>query len=198
MRKSTILAIVSFIIFLILRFNYSKSSFKQFDQNMSQLLYGNDFLKFFHLFGSVKFIVLIGLILILYLWIKGRDYRGIIFVLLTIGVGTLLNQFVKNWVERPRPELANQLSTYSFPSAHAMLALLLLFTISYMVTNKFNKQKIELYVWGLAIIITILTGFSRVVEGRHYATDIIAGWTLGYTWFFICYMVLKLQGEKAK
>lgn len=195
-RINYILSIVSLGIFLFIRFNYNKGPLEEFDQVISNRLAGNDIFIPFHIFGSTTIGMSIGCILIFYLWIKERDYRDIIFVILTIGGGKLLNKLVKEWVERPRPQVADQLSSYSFPSSHAMLALLFLFTMAYFITKLLDLKKLSLILWGLAVLITILTGLSRVVENQHYASDIIAGWALGYGWFVLCYFLCFNKKEK--
>lgn len=60
---------------------------------------------------------------------------------------------------------------YSFPSGHSTNA------ASVFCTLAVDKRKRWLTV--IAIVIPLLTGFSRVVVGAHYPTDVLAGWGLG-------------------
>lgn len=62
---------------------------------------------------------------------ESKNNRGILFVLLTVAAGNVLNQLLKKWVQRPRPEIEEQLTSFSFPSGHAMTGILYLFTIAY-------------------------------------------------------------------
>lgn len=178
------LGIITFVLFLLSLFSYEK--LENFDRKMSDLLFDNDFLIAFHFFGETKLIIFLALTLIVSLFFI-KNFRGMLFVVLTVGIGSVINKIVKNWVERPRPDIVDQLSSYSFPSAHAMLSLLTYFTICFLLLSKVIKRKsILAIIWGVAIVITLLTGLSRVAESRHYATDVLAGWCLGYTWFVIC------------
>lgn len=100
------------------------------------------------------------------------------FVLLTIGMGRVLNQLIKNWIDRPRPELANDITSFSFPFGHAMIGLLYLLTIAYLLSEILVSSNKTIIVWVTAIILTFLTGLSRITDSHHYATDVIAGWCL--------------------
>lgn len=183
---SYLLALISFILFGILLSNFDKQQFVMFDEKMADLLGNNKFIIFFHYFGETAVIVTVAIILLIFLLVRERNYRAMMFVLLTIAGGNILNRFVKNWVERPRPEVVDQLTSYSFPSGHAMLGLLYLCTIAYLLSEILNSDKKVLLTWTFMIVLTVLVGLSRIAETHHYATDVLAGWFLGYSWFIIC------------
>lgn len=200
-RALHILAIITFCIFIILLINFEKTFFVQFDKTMSDLLFENDFITSFHILGETAVIVTVALILLFVLWLKERNYRGMLFILLTIGMGRVLNQLIKNWIDRPRPGISYDTTSFSFPSGHAMIGLLYLFTIAYLLSEALGRTKKTIFVWITAAIITLLVGLSRIAENHHYATDIIAGWSIGYTWFVLCvlwYEQRKLNINKIK
>lgn len=191
------LAIITFIIFTYLLFSYESDFVVQIDHMFSKLLAGNDIITLFHYIGETKFIIFVGLLLLILSWFRQRNYRAMIFVLLTIALGNVLNQLVKNWIQRPRPELLDQLTSYSFPSGHAMIGLLYIFTIAYLLSKALKTHnKIVLTIWVVAVVLTFLTGLSRVSESRHYISDVIAGWSLGYSWFILC--VIWYEGTSRK
>ena len=68
---------------------------------------------------------------------------------------------------------------YSFPSGHSTNVATLYPGIT--VFSK-GKKKIK---WVISIALMILVGFSRVVVGCHYPTDVLCGWTLGIVMVFI-------------
>ena len=68
---------------------------------------------------------------------------------------------------------------YSFPSGHSTNVATLYPGIT--VFSK-GKKKIK---WAISIALMILVGFSRVVVGCHYPTDVLCGWTLGIVMVFI-------------
>ena len=61
---------------------------------------------------------------------------------------------------------------YSFPSMHSASIPALYFMLA--------KEAKKKWIWILAAVLTLLVGFSRVVVGMHYPTDVLAGWVLGF------------------
>lgn len=184
------LGIVSFLIFLLLLLSYKSQTIEKFDEWMKELFFGNDFIIFFHYFGELKIVSIICLILIILFSVKGK-YREIFLITMSTGIGFLINQIIKNLVKRARPDIPNQLSTFSFPSAHAMVSLLYILPICYLMINKIQSQKMKYFIWIVGIALFILVGLSRVAESRHFASDVLAGWSLGFTWFLICLYFYK-------
>jgi len=193
-----ILAIFTFIVFVFLMYSFENAPLVQFDKEMASLIGENKFIDLFHYLGETKFIFSIGILLIIWLWFYKGNYYGMFLVLLTYPGGFLLNQLIKRIVERPRPEIADQLTSFSFPSGHAMMAMLYLLTIAYFFTEGFVRKKKSIIIWFVAIILIFLIGLSRIAGSRHYATDVIAGWSLGYTWFVLCVLWYKTRRRQFK
>ncbi|WP_042477066.1 phosphatase PAP2 family protein [Bacillus ndiopicus] len=191
------LGVVTLSLFIMLRFTYANPSFITFDERWAKLLGGNELLIFFHYIGEPIFVVIVALILVIWQWRKG-NYYAIVFVLLTIAVGNALNQLLKNLIERPRPEIANQLLSFSFPSGHSMTGALYLLTIAYLLSEGLGRSKKALIIWLVALILVCLIGLSRIAESRHFATDVLAGWSMGYTWFVVCMIWYERAKKKKK
>ena len=181
-----LLAAFTFCIFIILRITYTTPLIHAYDEKIATLLKDNQFIIFFHTIGEPIFVVIVAFVLLIWLWLRQRNYRAMLFVLLTIAAGNVLNQLLKKWVERPRPEIVDQLSSYSFPSGHAMTGILYLLTIAYLLSEVLRNQRTILLVWIVALVLACLIGLSRIAESRHFASDVLAGWSMGYTWFAIC------------
>jgi len=61
---------------------------------------------------------------------------------------------------------------YSFPSMHSASVSLLYFSLA-----EYVKKK---WMWILAVILTLLIAYSRVMVGAHYPTDVFAGLLIGF------------------
>lgn len=179
------LAIVTLIAFFMLRLTYQGETIFNFDTKVADILFGNPFIEAFHYIGEPSFVITVALILMVYLAWRVKNYRGMLFVLLTFAGGNVLNQLLKKWIQRPRPEIADQLTSFSFPSGHAMSGILYLFTVAYLLSEN-NSRARQIQLWAGAIVLTILIGLSRIAGARHFASDVLAGWCVGYTWFIIC------------
>ena len=185
MNKLYVLAVCTFVVFCILRITYETPFIQAFDSGAFHLLYGYLFITLFHYVGEPSFIFVVSFILLIMIWIRKKDYRLMIFVIFSVGGGYGLYQFLKRLIQRPRPDIVDQVSTFSFPSGHAVLGLVYLFTIAYVVNRIYSSKSASLIVWITAIIFTLLIGVSVIAEARHFASDVIAGWSLGYSWFIL-------------
>ena len=179
------LAFVTLIGFITLFFNFTHEEMQEFDEEIGEALIGNEFIRFFHYIGEPLWIASAAFILIVYLAFRRTNYRGMLFVLFTVAGGNLLNHLLKEWIQRVRPEMPDQLTSFSFPSNHAMVGLLYLFTYAYLLTENRSSMKWRLSIWISAIVLTLLVGLSRIAGNNHYGTDAIGGWLLGYSFFIL-------------
>lgn len=191
-----LIALVTLAVFVIISLNYRTANFETMDVKIQSLLRGNESIILFHYLGETGFIVMVTVLLLLFLGICKRNYRSMLFALLTIGVGNSINQLLKHYFERPRPDILEQLSTYSFPSGHSQMSVLYLFTIAYLFSNMNNSKLKAMTIWSIAIVLAFFVGLSRIAEGRHYPTDVLAGWSIGYSWFVLC--VLWYESSKRR
>ncbi|OGU71635.1 MAG: hypothetical protein A2V93_06405 [Ignavibacteria bacterium RBG_16_34_14] len=109
----------------------------------------------------------------------------------TIG-GTLISFWLKDIYDRERPDLIYRLVTvtsFSFPSGHSMMSAVLYLTQAAIVARFQRTWKIRIYILSIALLLTLIIGFSRVYLGVHYPTDVIGGWTIGLAWASLCWCI---------
>jgi len=121
-------------------------------------------------------------------------YRTALVVLLTAASGELANTVMKNIFLRERPDVVPHLrdvSSTSFPSGHAMESAIIYLTLGAMLMRIAERRATKLYCIGMAVLVTLLVGISRVYLGVHYPTDVIAGWMFGFFWASICWLIAR-------
>lgn len=181
-----ILAVLTGVVFVYLALNFHTPMFVAFDEAVRAVLKDNALLIFFHYLGEPVVAVVVGIALVLYFAIRAQDYRAVLFVVLVLAGGNGLNQLLKHLVQRTRPIIVDQLTSYSFPSGHTMASFFTLMTVAYFLTRGIVRTKKGLIIWLVATVLAVLVGLSRIAEGRHFTTDVLAGWFLAYTWFMLC------------
>lgn len=157
---------------------------------------GISFISNFSLFGEeLPLILIVGFLYWSYDKKMGRSV-GLIAIM-----GLIWNTMIKNIVLRRRPyfdhknikilrvvdpsadiyDIAAQ--GYSCPSGHSTNAMTVFASLA------LNLRKRWMTI--LAIVIPLLTGFSRVVVGAHYPTDVLGGWMLGLLSVAVVYTLQK-------
>jgi undecaprenyl-diphosphatase len=124
-----------------------------------------------------------------FLWLAGRP-RAALLVIAAIGGGFALAYGFKAAFERPRPDLvahAARVMTASFPSGHATLSAVTYLTLGALLARVQPGRSLKLYLIGLAVLVTVAVGLSRVYLGVHWPTDVLAGWALGAAWALVCW-----------
>lgn len=119
----------------------------------------------------------------------GRDAR---FVLTAVVGGWLLAYGLKSLFDRPRPDIVPHLSfvvSSSFPSGHSLMSAVVYLTLGSLLTNLVSSVRLKLYFLGVAALLALLVGLSRIAMGVHYPSDVVAGWCLGLGWAEFCWLV---------
>jgi undecaprenyl-diphosphatase len=130
-----------------------------------------------------------------------RKTHAALFVVAAVGGGMLLSTLLKIGFDRPRPDLVPHgatVYTASFPSGHAMLSAVVYLTLGALLARVQPRRLLKLYLLGLAILLTVAVGASRVYLGVHWPTDVVAGWAVGAAWALLCWAAalwLQRQGR---
>jgi undecaprenyl-diphosphatase len=133
-----------------------------------------------------------------------KAWRPAIFILAASGGGLILSSLLKYTVDRPRPDLVphgNLIYTSSFPSGHSMMSAVVYLTLAALVARLIERKRLKGYALGVAMILTLLVGVSRIYLGVHWPSDVLAGWSAGAAWALGCWLVARwigLGGEEVR
>src|SRR5258706_540917 len=122
------------------------------------------------------------------------QYHALVFLLVAALGGMLLNNLLKPFFGRARPDIAlrlTEVTSLSFPSGHAMGSAVIYFTLAALLARLVEPRALKLYFLGLAALLSFLVGASRVYLGVHYPSDVLAGWTVGLAWALLCWTVAR-------
>jgi undecaprenyl-diphosphatase len=157
--------------------------------------------------GSTAVLGLVVLSVAGFLALQGR-YRTAMVILITAISGEVLNTVMKYFFNRPRPSVVPHLRevfSTSFPSGHAMESAIVYLTLTAMLMRVAERRLTKLYCLGIGVLLTALTGISRVYLGVHYPTDVLGGWIVGFVWASICWLAAlyfepttQIEAEKTK
>lgn len=124
-----------------------------------------------------------------------RRYRHAVVLAVTVLLGTLSSNLTKAFFERPRPDLVpHEVVVYSgsFPSGHSTMAATTYLTLAMLVSSLEPRRRTKALVYGLAGVVLVGVGFSRIYLGVHWPSDVLAGWCLGAAWALAAWLALRL------
>ncbi|HUG52754.1 MAG TPA: phosphatase PAP2 family protein [Vicinamibacteria bacterium] len=114
-----------------------------------------------------------------------RRIRGAVLLSVTmLGVAAL------DWMlkltfarDRPSPFFGDAVpDSYSFPSGHALAAFCFWGVLAALLAVRVRSRAVRVVIWTAAAVVILAVGFSRVYLGVHYATDVVAGFGVGFIW----------------
>ncbi len=108
-------------------------------------------------------------------------------------IGSLLFVYIlKTLFKRQRPDMAVYIeSGYSFPSAHAVVAITLYALLFYLLARRIEGPFLKGAVFTAGAVLALFIGISRIYLGVHYASDVLAGFALGLGWVLVVKHILK-------
>ncbi|HEV8286839.1 MAG TPA: phosphatase PAP2 family protein [Chitinophagaceae bacterium] len=159
-----------------------------------------DVMRVLTFFGSTYFIIPAYIILIIFLWFI-RKRSDAINVAIVAASSTLLMLGLKQFFHRQRPELPllKELTNFSFPSGHALSSFIFCSVLIYLIDKGKVNIKWKWFFSVLLILFSISIGISRIVLRYHYATDVLAGFCLGFAWvIFSLWLERKLTPRRVE
>lgn len=137
--------------------------------------------------GSGVPLILMVAIAALVLWLTHHRWSVALLVFGSLG-GTIVNRALKNYFDRPRPEVVDaveQVTSLSFPSGHATSSFIVYGILAYIVSRLAAERAVRIAIWTIAGVMILLVGFSRMYLGVHYPTDVAGGFLVGFAWVMV-------------
>jgi len=153
----------------------------------------NDIVLFFTFLGSHDFLIPANLALISYtLFIRKHKWYSIkipAIALSSLGLMFLL----KNLFNRSRPDipLLHEAEGLSFPSGHALMSVTFYGLLVYLVYKTFKHPGVKWTLITLLCCLILMIGFTRIYLRVHYASDVIAGYCIGFLWLVFAVWMLN-------
>lgn len=72
-----------------------------------------------------------------------------------------------------------------------MLAAIVYLSLGVVLARFFSALRLKAYVILVAVVLTVLVGFSRVYLGVHWPTDVVGGWLAGSVWALLLWFVVR-------
>lgn len=150
-----------------------------------------NFFKAVTFLGQWQFLLILGILLIFFLWtFKKRFY---IFPILVSLIGAQINSsLLKNILDKPRSLDALVLEqSFSFPSGHAIMSIVFYGIIVFLLFKLFKSKKIKVLFLVLGFLLIFSIDFSRIYLRVHFFSDVLGGFLLGLVWLVLAITWMK-------
>jgi undecaprenyl-diphosphatase len=184
------LAFAIHVVFISNNHQFDKKVFDLVSQFVSPLR--TNFLLFITFLGNHKFLLPINILLLVFfiVWKKHRLTIRITALLLT-SVSLLF--LMKLSIQRNRPDdpLLDAVSGFSFPSGHALMSVIFYGLLAYIAKAEIKIRWLRIIVVALLLFLILLISYSRIYLRVHYASDVLAGLSVGFIWLVLSLWLIK-------
>jgi len=87
--------------------------------------------------------------------------------------------------------LLKEAQGFSFPSGHALNSVAFYGLLIYLVHRNIKKPAAKWALTCALLLVILFIGVSRVYLRVHYASDVLAGFAMGFMWLMISLFVLR-------
>src|SRR5262249_2157056 len=138
---------------------------------------------------------IIAVLVVIFLYLTGLKWEAVVSAGSVIG-STALDVLIKVLIERPRPSanivnVVAQLNSDSCPSGHVLYYTtffgFLMFLVFTLIKPRWWRTALMVFL-GFCIA---LIGVSRIYEGEHWASDVIAAYLLGTVWLSLVIYIYR-------
>ncbi len=141
---------------------------------------------------NISILILIGISILAYKF-KARKFA--ILVLFIFLVMTFIGSGLKQYTSRQRPfkqfyntsyeEKVSESSRDAYPSGHTLRTTYLWLALTGLISKIGFRRRIQTVIKWISYLVILLVGFSSVVIGAHWLSDIIGAFILAYCFYLI-------------
>jgi undecaprenyl-diphosphatase len=152
--------------------------------------------------GGLYFTLIISALIVIYFLYK-REWWDILTLVLVVVGGKILQILLKIFFLRPRPTSPIVAAHgYSFPSGHALTAMLVYGFLIYITWKSNSKKSFKMLIFLVSLFLILIIGISRIYLNVHWLTDILGGYAAGFSWLVISIIMVKtvrhLKGRESE
>lgn len=198
--QKALLAVVPYIIIRLL-FIFVPIETARFDQNVTDFViqFRNGIADtYFHVMTALaneEVVVIAIVVMLLVIGLAFKKWKIALVYLFGVVIGNLwVNPTLKDFFKRERPSAEFQLvseSSFSFPSGHSFASAMIYPLTAYVLMRYTNLGRYQKTVTAIVAVIVFSIGFSRIYLGVHFLTDVIAGHSLGFAFYFLTRFVIE-------
>jgi membrane-associated phospholipid phosphatase len=153
----------------------------------------NEIMEFFTFLGTHIFLIPANLLLIGYFLLiqKHKWYSIKIPAIALSSLGLMFG--LKHLFHRERPDipLLQEARGLSFPSGHALFSVTFYGLLIYIIYKNVENKELKWFLITLLLLLILTIGFSRIYLRVHYASDVIAGYCVGFLWLVFAVWLLN-------
>jgi undecaprenyl-diphosphatase len=102
---------------------------------------------------------------------------------------------LKYLLQRERPFHSMKHATdWSFPSGHSLRGFVMYGLLAYLLVLVLPRRGARLTAVAAAVLVVGLIGFSRIYLGKHYLSDVLAGFAFGAGWMALWIALIEGMG----
>jgi undecaprenyl-diphosphatase len=120
---------------------------------------------------------------------------------LGVWASSFSSELAKNLYHRPRPDLVPHMAyvySGSFPSGHSTLSAAAYLILAVLVASLEPRRRTKALAFGVAALVLVTVGLSRIYLGVHWPSDVLAGWCLGGLWALMAWLALRAMGGQVR
>ncbi|WP_232678397.1 diacylglycerol kinase family protein [Nocardioides sp. R-C-SC26] len=125
-------------------------------------------------------------VLAVFLWSKNHR-RAAVFAVGVIIAARITTLALKSLFDRDRPSwrFSDYYGDGSFPSGHASSIAALAGVVIVLVVMLVRRRNVRILLESLALVVALVVAADRLLLGRHFLTDVVAGGLVGAFWVLV-------------